>query len=129
MNNEIDIVRRAYAALNRGDVEGFVKDFDPQVERVEFEGTPMAGTFRGFDDVKAHVVKGRATWAEGGCEPERFVVEGDNVVVSVQVRVRLHDRTDWLEGRATDVFTFRGGKITHFRTFTDETEALKWAAR
>lgn len=38
----IDVLKRAYSALNRGDIEGFVKDFDPEIERIEFEGSPMA---------------------------------------------------------------------------------------
>lgn len=42
MENEIEIIRQAYAALNRNDYLGFVRDFDPQIVRVEFEGTPMA---------------------------------------------------------------------------------------
>ncbi len=97
----IDVLKRAYSALNRGDIEGFVKDFDPEIERIEFEGSPMAGAFHGIEDVRAHVTQGRSTWAEGSCEPERFV--------------------------AADVFTFRNGKVTEFRTFADEQQALEWA--
>lgn len=122
-----EIVKHAYAALNRGDVEGFVKDFDPQIVRIEFEGSPMAGAFYGIDAVKVHVAQGRSTWAEGACEPERFVVAGDKIVVSCHVRVRLKDQTEWLEGRTGDVFTFDNGKVIEFRTFADEKQALNWA--
>ena len=124
---EIEALREAYAALNRNDVEGFIKDFDPQIERIEFEGSPAAGTFRGLEAVKGHVSQGRSTWAEGTCEPERFVVAGDKVVVFCHVRVRLKDQTDWLEGRTADVYTFRDGKVIQFRTFADAQEALDWA--
>ncbi len=124
---ETETLKEAYAALNRGDIEGFVKDFDPGIERVEFEGTPMAGTFIGIDEVREHVVKGRSTWAEGSCEPERFVISGDKVVVLTHVRVRLKDQTEWLEGNTADVFTFRNDKITEFRTFSDEYEAFEYA--
>jgi ketosteroid isomerase-like protein len=124
---EIEAIKEAYAALNRGDIEGFVKDFDSQIVRIEFEGTPMAGTYRGIDEVREHVIKGRSTWAEGGCEPTGFTVAGDKVVVSCHVRVRLKDQTDWLEGHTGDVFTFRNGKAVEFRTFTTEKEALEFA--
>lgn len=127
MEAEIEAVRQAYAALNRGDVDGFVKDFDPQIERVEFEGSPMAGAFHGIEEVRAHVAKGRSTWAEGACEPERFVVSGDKVIVTCHVRVRLKDQTDWLEGSTADVYTFRNGRAIQFRTFADESEALEYA--
>jgi uncharacterized protein len=127
MEAEIEAVRQAYAALNGGDIDGFVKDFDPQIERVEFEGSPMAGAFHGIEAVREHVKAGRSTWAEGACEPERFVTSGDKVVVTCHVRVRLKDQTDWLEGRTGDVFTFRNGKVIEFRTFAEEKDALEYA--
>lgn len=129
MNAEVDpnILRDAYAALNRGDIAGFVKDFDPDIVRVEFEGSPLAGEFHGIEAVKAHVATGRSTWADGACQPEQFTVVSDKVVVSCHVRVRLKDQTDWLEGRTGDVFTFRAGKVIEFRTFADEKDALEYA--
>lgn len=124
---ETEALREAYAALNRGDIDGFMAVLDPQIERIEFEDTPFAGTYHGFEAVKAHVTQGRSTWAEGSCEPERFVVAGDKIVVLTHVHVRLKDRTDWLEGRTGDVFTFRNGKAIQFRTFAAPEDALAWA--
>ncbi len=129
---EIEALRAAYAALNRNDIPGFVASFDPEIERIEPADFPLAGTYRGLEDVKAHVSKGRGTWAEGGCEPERFIVAPrpgggcDRIVVLVQVRVRLKDEKEWREGRTADVYTFRNGKVVQFRTFFDERQALEW---
>lgn len=122
---EIDAVRKAYAALNRGDVPGFVSLFDPTVERIE--EFPSGTTCRGLAAMTQHVAEARATWAEGGCEPQRFRVAGDRVIVFVDVRVRLKTETQWREGRAVDVYTFRNGKAIEFRTFFDERKALQWA--
>jgi ketosteroid isomerase-like protein len=127
---EKQVLRDAYAALNRGDVPGFVKDFDPQIERVEH--LPQGVSCRGLAAVVAHVSEARGTWAEGSCEPRRLVVApavpgGDRIVVLVQVRVRLKAETEWREGRVADVFTFRDGKVVEFRTFGDEREGLEWA--
>jgi len=127
MKVETEAIKSAYAALNRGDVGGFVRDFDSQIERIEFEGSPMAGEFHGIEAVRAHVAQGRSTWAEGTCEPERFITSGDKVIVTCHVRVRLKDQYDWLEGRTADVYTFRDGKAIEFRTFADENEALEWS--
>ncbi len=85
---EIEAIKEAYAALNRGDIEGFVAAFDPEIVRIEFEGSPMAGIFHGIEAVKAHVTQGRSTWAEGACEPERFLTVGHKVVVMCHVHVR-----------------------------------------
>lgn len=124
---EAESLRDAYAALNRGDIDGFMKIFDPEILRVEFEGSPRAGIFQGFDEVREHVIRGRSTWAEGGCEPQRYIVAGDKVIVAVHVSVRLKGEADWLEGDVADGFLFRDGKVIEFRTFADESEALRWA--
>jgi uncharacterized protein len=122
---EIDAVHKAYAALNRGDVPGFVRLFDASVERIE--EFPSGGTYRGLAAVTEHVAKGRATWAEGSCEPQRFCVAGNRVIVFIDVRVRLKNETQWREGRIADVYTFRNGKVIEFRTFGDERQAVQWA--
>ena len=124
---ETEVVREFYAALNRGDVAAMLKILDPQIERVEPPGFPASGTFRGIEAVQEHFTKARATWAEGACEPQRFAVAGDKVIAFIQVRVRLKHEKEWREGRVTDVFTFRNGKATQFRTFTDEKQALEFA--
>ena len=124
---ETEAVKEFYAALNRGDIPATVKILDPQIERVEPPGFPASGTFRGIEAVQEHFTKARAAWAEGACEPQRFAVAGDKVIAFVQVRVRLKDEKEWREGRVTDVFTFRNGKATQFRTFTDEKQALEFA--
>ena len=124
---ETDSIREAYAALNRGDVPGFVAVFDPQIERIEPADFPAGGTYRGLEAVTAHFSKARGTWAEGGCEPQRFVVADDRVIAFIHVHVRLKHETDWREGRIADVFTFRNGKAIQFRTFFDERQALEWA--
>ncbi|HEX8916391.1 MAG TPA: nuclear transport factor 2 family protein [Humisphaera sp.] len=122
---EIDAVRAAYAALNRGDVPGFVRLFDADVERVE--ELPGGTSCRGLAAVTRHVAEARATWAEGGCEPRRFRVAGNRVVAFVDVRVRLKAETQWREGRTVDVYAFRDGKVVEFRTFLDERRAVDWA--
>ena len=122
----------AYSALNHNNIPAFTKLLDPQIERIEFLDSQMAGTYRGLEAVTAHLSKARNTWAEGACTPERFIIApsagGDNrIIVIVHVHVRLKTETEWREGRTADVFTFRNGKIIEFRTFADQQQALDWA--
>ncbi len=127
---KIESLRAAYAALNQNDIPGFVSIFDPQIERIEPADFPLGGTYKGIEAVKEHVSKGRGTWAEGSCAPERFIIApppGDRIVVLVHVRVRLKNEKEWREGRTADVYTFRNGKAIEFRTFWDERQALDWA--
>jgi hypothetical protein len=124
---ETEALRQAYAALNSNDVAGFVKAFDPDIERVEPPDFPMGGTYRGIAAVTEHVKKGRGTWAEGTCEPERFIAAGDKVIVVAHVHVRLKTEIEWREGRIADGYTFRNGKAIQFLTFGELRQALDWA--
>jgi len=65
MNNEIEVLKQFYATINRNDMQGITKDFDPQIVRIEPGGFPTAGTYRGIAEVQEHITKGRVTWAEG----------------------------------------------------------------
>lgn len=124
---EIEALKEVYAAINRNDIPAALEFFDPQIERIEPPGFPSSGTYRGHAEVKAHLSQGRGTWAEGSCEPERFIAAGDRIVVFLYVRVRLRDRQDWIEGRFADGFVFRDGKATQMRTFAERRQALEWA--
>ena len=127
MNPEVDALKELFAAINRNDMRAMTRDFDPQIVRIELEGFPAAGTYRGIAEVEQNVRTGRGTWAEGSCEPEKFLVNGDKVVVYVHARVRLKGATDWTGGRFADGFVFRDGKITEYHTFGERVQALAWA--
>lgn len=124
---EIDALERFYAAINRDDMHAITRDFDPAIVRVEPDGFPTAGTYRGIAAVQEHVRTGRGRWAEGRCDPERFLVGGDRVVVYLHAWVRLHHATEWTGGRFADGFTFRDGRIVEYRSFGERAEALAWA--
>lgn len=127
LTEEVEALRNGYAALNRGDVEGFTAAFAPDFVCIEPASFPMGGTYRGLPDATAHFASARDAWAEGVCEPVRFIVAGDKVVVLVHVHVRLKHETEWREGRLADVYTFRNGKAVEMRIFADQQDAIAWA--
>jgi len=124
---ETEALRETYAALNRNDIEGAVKAFDPQIAWIEPSHYPLGGPYQGRAAVQAHLSHARSTWAEGTCEAERFIVAGDKIVVSIYVHVRLRHETEWREGRHAAVYTFRNGEAIEMRIFDDEQEAFEWA--
>jgi ketosteroid isomerase-like protein len=127
MSTEIEALEQFFSAINRNDMQAVTRDFDPQIVRIEPEGFPTAGTYRGIAEVQAHVTKGRATWAEGNCNPEKFLVNGDRVVVYLHARVRLKDSNEWVGGRFADGFEFRNGRIVQYLSFAERAAALEWA--
>jgi len=127
MSTETEALKQFFAAINRNDMQAITKDFDPEIVRIEPEGFPTAGTYRGIAEVQEHVTKGRGTWAEGTCEPEKFLENGDKVVVYLHARVRLKGSTEWVGGRFADGFVFRNAKIIRYLSFAERAEALEWA--
>jgi len=127
MSKEIDVLEQFFAAINRNDMQGITKDFDPDIVRVEPTGFATAGTYRGVAAVQAHVAQGRGTWAEGSCDPEEFLSQADKVVVYLNAWVRMKGASEWMGGRFADGFTFRDGKIIEYITFWERSDALKWA--
>lgn len=116
-----------YAAINRNDPPALLAFCDPDIVRVEPEGFPMSGTYRGHAELAAHIARARATWAEGACTPEGYIPAGDKMVVLLHVHVRLKDQTEWIDGQMADVFTLRNGKVIEMRSFGEKEDALAWA--
>lgn len=127
MSTEIEALKQFFAAINRNDMQAITRDFDPHIVRIEPADFPTAGTYRGIEEVREHIMKGRGTWAEGTCEPEEFFTNGDKVIVYLHARVRLKDSTDWVGGHFADGFVFRAGKIVQYLSFGERRDALKWA--
>lgn len=127
MTPEVDALKHFYASVNRNDMQAMTRDFDPQIVRVEPEGFPTAGTYRGCAEVQENVQTGRGTWAEGSCDTEKFLIKGEKVVVYLHAWVRLKGATDWTGGRFADGFVFRNGKITEYYSVDERKQALEWA--
>lgn len=124
---QAEALHEAYAGLNRNDIAAFVNNFDEQVEWTEPVEFPGGGTYRGLTAVREHITKSRADWAEGTCEPQRFIAIGDKIVVFAHVHVRLKHESEFREGDIADVYTFRDGRIIAGRVFPERQQALEWA--
>lgn len=127
LSTQTEALEQFFAAINRNDMPSVTRDFAAEIVRIEPEGFPTAGTYRGIAEVREHIRKGRGTWAEGTCDPEKFLENGEKVVVYLHVRVRLEASNEWIDGRFADGFVFREGRIVEYRTFGERAEALKWA--
>jgi ketosteroid isomerase-like protein len=127
MSKQVEVLKAFFGAINRNDIDAACKDFDPDIVRVEPEGFPTSGTYRGMEAVREQVRRGRGSWAEGSCDPEDFFVKDDKVVVYLYAWVRLRGATDWIGGRFADGFAFRDGKIVDYRSFGEREDALRWA--
>jgi ketosteroid isomerase-like protein len=126
MAQMIPALREAYAAFNRGDIDGALQPLAAQIEWSEPAEFPGGGTYRGHD-VKRYLTQSRDAWAEGSSEPEQFILAGDHIVVFVHARVRPKGSQEWQDIRLADVYTIRDGKAIRMKAFADRQEALRWS--
>lgn len=123
----IAILRAAYSAFNRGDIDAAVQSLDPNIDWSEPTEFPGGGSYHGREGAKKYLTNSRASVAEVISQPEQFIPAGDRIVVFVYARVRPKNSTTWQEVRLADVYLFRNLTPIQMRAFADRQAALRWA--
>src|SRR4051794_16658288 len=119
----VEIVRAAYAAWNSGDVDAVRELYDADVFMRMPEGWPEPGPFVGREAVMREWEHVREAWNADVVEPiSDFIDAADRVVVRVVWRVAGQGPAVNLE--ITNVLTVRKRKIVYHEFFTDHGEAL-----
>lgn len=126
-NENIEVIKRVYSGINRNDIESVLSLFDENILRIEPENFPGAGTYRGHADMRSHLIKGRSTWAEGGCYPVEFFTAGNKTAVIVHIKVRLKDKSNFSDVKIADGFSIKEGRVTEFHSFANKQKAFEWA--
>ena len=123
----VEIVRRFYAAWARDEVPGPVELMDQDIEYVNPAGAVEPGTRRGvaaFSDAVASVFEGWETWR---AEPEEIRAVGDQVAVTLSYRARGRGSGVEIDGRESALWTVRNGKVVRYAWFQGPEEALEAA--
>jgi ketosteroid isomerase-like protein len=123
----IAILRSAYAAFNRGDIDAAVQSLDPHIDWSEPTEFPGGGTYHGREAAKQYLTNSRSSVAEVISDPEQFIPAGDRIVVFVHARVRPQNSTQWQEVRLADVYLFRDLTPIQMKAFANRQSALDWA--
>jgi ketosteroid isomerase-like protein len=109
--DNIEIIKRGYAAFSAGDLETVMSLFDDDVEWVQPGQSAVSGTFHG----KAELMEQFARLAEKGLTVKlnRLIADGDTVVALTDVTAGGET------GKDADVFTLRDGKTVHVQVHGD----------
>ncbi|MEO6601872.1 MAG: nuclear transport factor 2 family protein [Polyangiaceae bacterium] len=115
-----EVVRRQYIASAGGDLEALRATLAPDVEWTEMAGFPLAGTYRTPEGVTSNVMEvlGRA-WEGWVAHDDRYVVDGENVVVLARYTARNKTTSKLLDVRVAHHFVVRSGLIVRFEQFVD----------
>jgi ketosteroid isomerase-like protein len=125
----VRIVKDAFAALGRGDKQGVLALSAEDIEWIiPGEGWPLAGTHRGHAELADLFQKASEVVETSFPEPPEFVAQGDRVLVVgfSKGRVKATNRT--FEDHFVFAVTVRNGKLTNIREYVN-TQALARAAK
>ncbi len=123
----VEIVRRFYAAWSRDEFPGPAELMDPEIEYVNPAGAVEPGTRRGLAGFSRAVEKIFEGWETYDMEPEQFRAVGDQVAVVARYRARGRGSGLEVEGRESALWTVRGGKIVRYAWFQGPADALEAA--
>lgn len=114
------IVRDAYGAINRGDVEAFMTLLADDVEWYFIGSHRFAGTIKGKDNVLNDVIGtlGAILSSPLQLEIKQLVAEGDKVVAEMQGTSRSAEGKEYNNIYAI-ILTLRDGKIKEMREYLD----------
>jgi ketosteroid isomerase-like protein len=122
--DKIEIVERFFEARSRGDLSylNYI-DHDAEFDLSESRST-YSGIYRGHEEIRQQWEALQEAWAETDLRPDEPVVAGDKVVVTVRISAQGRTSGVRLDGTGANVFTFRDGRIVHFKLFQTKAEAL-----
>jgi ketosteroid isomerase-like protein len=123
----VEVVRRAYEAGNRGDVEAALADYHPEIEVIDDPRIPGAKTIRGVAEIKRYFESMTRYWESVRVVPERLVDLGDDVFVLGRMTARTRRGGPEIERALDSMVTLREGKIIRIRVFSGRAEALEAA--
>jgi len=114
------IVRDTYAAISRGDVEGFMNRLADDVEWYFIGTHRFAGTLKGKDAIMKQLFEplGDALTSTISVDIKQLIAEGDKVVAEAQGTSRSKDGKDY-NNTYCIILTVRDNKIREMREYLD----------
>jgi uncharacterized protein len=115
-----EVVRRQYLASAAGDLSALRATLAPDVEWTEMAGFPLSGTYRTPESVTTGVMEALARdWDQWTAHDDRYIVDGENVVVLARYTARHRSTGKALAVRVAHHFVVRAGLIVRFEQFVD----------
>jgi ketosteroid isomerase-like protein len=122
----VEVVRSIYEALNQGDWDAATRPTDGDFE-MTFQRGPNAGTHRGRDTIRAIIEDQREAFDAWIIEVEEVFDSGDQVVALIKSRLRPKGTDAEFEIQNGHIWTVRDGVALSLRGFPNPEEALEAA--
>jgi ketosteroid isomerase-like protein len=122
---EIEMVRSAYEAVNRGDWDAAFRHAHSDFEWKTDDRLLNAGTYRGRAEISRFLEDQREPFGEVLVVPEEFFEQGNRLVAFVRMRSRPKGSTSFSESYIAHLWTFRDGKAARCEVFAAREQALE----
>jgi ketosteroid isomerase-like protein len=123
----VEIVRAAIDAANRGDVDATLKSVAPDAEYDLSRAVgPFHGVYRGLDEIRRLSAAFASPWESQRYEVEEFIEAGEQVVTPFTNYLLGRDKIE-VQARAAYLWTLRGGTIMRMCYYQERQEALEAA--
>jgi uncharacterized protein len=117
-----EVIRAAYAAYSRGDVDAVLDLMHPDVEWHPPPTSVDPQPLRGRDAVREYLAPD--FFEDQTAEPVDVIEEGDRIMVVARVRARGRGSGVEIDGMAFHLWTVEGGRAARFAAFVDRDQAL-----
>ena len=122
----VEIVRREYAAMAARDWDALAELWHPEIE---YEVLMGAGTFRGIEQITQFFDSYSSPYSEFEVEAEEILSAGNQAVVAVERLVgrglKGSDTGAWVQERFARLITFKDGRIWRAKEYSTRAEALE----
>ncbi len=119
----VEIVRAAAEAYNRGDLDAMLEQYDPAVEFV----TLLLGSYRGREAIRAIFEENRSNLAGYRLDPVELIDAGDKVIAVARLGGAGRVSQIALDDLIAFLVTIKDGLIVRQESFRNKAEALQAA--
>ena len=123
----VEIVRRIYERLNRGDAEGVVELCDDDFLMDMTERVFNPDTYRGPDGIRRFWEGVRDAWESYHWDVEETRIAGDSVVAMLHCQGQSRKGGPTVDWRVAWLWKLRRGRAVSLRFYRDQAEALEAA--
>jgi ketosteroid isomerase-like protein len=123
----VEIVRAAYAHLNRGDVEALIDLCDDDFLMDMSERVFNPDIYRGRDDIRRFYQGVRDVWKSYRWDVEETRADGDSVVAMLHCHAQGREHGPPVDWHVAWLWRFQNGRPVSLRFYRDPARALKAA--
>jgi ketosteroid isomerase-like protein len=126
-DENVEVVRRIYERLNRGDAEGVVELCDDELVMDMSERVFNPDTYRGDDGIRRFCEGVSDAWESYRWDVEETRVAGDSVVAMLHCEGQSREGGPPVDWRVAWLWKLRGDRPVAVRFYRDRTKALEAA--